>query len=260
MPGVVTWLCPAGMLRTVFDHVTIRASDRAASEAFYATVLAALGVEPSHRGADFAEWDDFSLSQADERRPVTRRLHVAFVAPSREHVDTFWRAGREAAYRDDGAPGPRPQYRDDYYGAFLLDPDGNSVEAVHHGALRRGGVIDHLWIRVADVAAARRFYATVAPHAGFRLRADTPERARFAGDSGSFSVVRGEPTEHLHLAFAARDRASVHAFHRAATAAGHRDAGAPGERPEYHPSYYAAYVLDPDGTSVEVVLHERSSA
>jgi hypothetical protein len=53
-------------------------------------------------------------------------------------VDEFWRVGTAAGYRDDGVPGPRPQYRADYYGAFLLDPDGNSIEAVHHGALRRG--------------------------------------------------------------------------------------------------------------------------
>ena len=60
---------------------------------------------------------------------MTRRLHIGFAAPSREHVDAFWRAGTEAGYQDDGAPGPRPQYHADYYGAFLLDPDGNSAEA-----------------------------------------------------------------------------------------------------------------------------------
>ena len=56
----------------------------------------------------------------------------------------------------------RPEYGDDYYGAFLLDPDGNSIEAVHHGSLRSGGIIDHLWIRVADVNASQAFYDTIA--------------------------------------------------------------------------------------------------
>src|SRR4029453_16252377 len=107
------------------------------------------------------------------------------------------RAGIDAGYTDDGAPGPRPQYLEDYYGAFLLDPDGNSAEAVHHGDLAPEGCIDHLWVRVADVAAAKRFYETIAPHAGFRLKHDTPERARFVGESGSFSLVAGTPTEHL---------------------------------------------------------------
>jgi catechol 2,3-dioxygenase-like lactoylglutathione lyase family enzyme len=180
----------------VFDHVTLRASDREATERFYETVLRTLGTEQRH--------DDFSIAQATDAKPTTRGLHIAFVAPSREHVEAFWRAGTDAGYRDDGAPGPRPQYREDYYGAFLLDPDGNSAEAVHHAVLRQGGIVDHLWIRVADVAAAKAFYETVAPHAGFRLNKDIPQRAQFIGDTGSFSLVAGAaPTENAHMAFPA---------------------------------------------------------
>ena len=237
----------------MFDHVTIRVSDRAASERFYDMLLATLGAGRTASG----EWEDFSLAAANGGQPATRGLHVAFVAPSRAHVDEFWRVGTEAGYRDDGAPGLRPQYRDDYYGSFLLDPDGNSAEAVHHGALRAGGFVDHLWIRVADVAASKRFYETVAPHAGFRLRYDGPERAQFAGESGSFSVVAGTPTENVHLAFPARGNGVVDAFHRAATATGYADNGTPGERSEYHAGYYGAFVLDPDGNNVEVVSHNR---
>jgi catechol 2,3-dioxygenase-like lactoylglutathione lyase family enzyme len=239
----------------VFDHVMIRVSDREASERFYATVLRTLGIEKTHSDERYAEWDDFSLAAASAEKPVTRRLHIGFVAPSRAHADEFWRVGTGAGYRDDGAPGPRPQYGDDYYGAFLLDPDGNSAEAVHHGSMRTGGRIDHLWIRVADVAAAKRFYETVAPHAGFRLRRDLPERAQFVGESGSFSVVAGTPSEQVHLAFPARDNSTVDAFHRAATDAGYRDNGVPGGRPGYDAGYYGAYVLDPDGNNVEVVNH-----
>jgi catechol 2,3-dioxygenase-like lactoylglutathione lyase family enzyme len=241
----------------LFDHVTIRVSEREASERFYDTILRPLGIERSHSGRDFTEWHDFSLTQADDEDPVTRRLHVAFVAPSQAHVDEFWNLGTEAGFRDDGPPGPRPHYREDYYGAFVLDPDGNSAEAVHHGALREGGAIDHLWIRVADVAAAKEFYETVAAHAGFQLRGDSAERAQFAGESGSFSVVAGTPTEHVHIAFPVADDAVVEAFHRAATGAGYRDNGPPRERPIYHPGYYGAYVLDPDGNNVELVNHNR---
>ena len=241
----------------MFDHVTIRVADREASERFYETVLRTLGIERLYSGEHFAEWNDFSLSEANDEKPVTRRLHIGFVAPSRAHVDEFWRAGTGAGDRDDGAPGPRPQYSDDYYGSFLLDPDGNSTEAVHHGSPRPDGWTDHLWIRVADVAAAKRFYETVAPDAGFRLRRDTPELAQFAGGSGSFSVVSGTPTEHVHMAFPASDNATVDRFHRAATAAGYRSNGAPGERPIYHAGYYGAFVLDPDGNNVEVVSHNR---
>jgi catechol 2,3-dioxygenase-like lactoylglutathione lyase family enzyme len=241
----------------VFDHVTIRASDVEASERFYATVLATLGIEPTYRGEDLIEWDDFSIVPADAATPATRRLHIGFVAPSRAHADAFWRAGTEARHRDDGAPGPRPEYGEDYYGAFLLDPDGNSAEAVHHESLRAGGNIDHLWIRVADVAASRRFYTTIAPHAGLRVGHDAHAHVQFKGDSGSFSVLAGPPTERLHMAFPAADDATVEAFHRAALGAGYEDNGAPGERAVYHPGYYGAFVRDPDGNNIEVVNHNR---
>jgi catechol 2,3-dioxygenase-like lactoylglutathione lyase family enzyme len=241
----------------VFDHVTIRATDRTASERFYDTVLTPLGIERTYRTGRFSEWQDFQLAGAEEASPVTRRLHLGFVAPSRKQVAEFWRAGTEAGYTDDGEPGPRPEYRGDYYGAFLLDPDGNSAEAVHHGGLRRGGIIDHLWIRVADVAAAKRFYDTIAPFAGLRLKHDTPDLVQFAGSTGSFSLVRGEPTENVHLAFPSDDDGDVQRFHEAATDAGYRSNGPPGERPRYHPGYYAAYVLDPDGNNVEAVNHHR---
>ena len=223
---------------------------------FYDTVLRTLGLEraPSEQ---WVEWGDFSIAQATEENPVTRRLHVAFFAPTHAEVDEFWRVGTEAGYRDDGAPGPRPQYSRSYYGSFLLDPDGNSAEAVYHDAHRRRGSIDHLWIRVADVAASKRFYEAAAPHTRFQLRVDKPDRAHFSGAGGSFSLVSGEPTEHVHVAFPAADNSTVEAFHRAGVEAGYRSNGGPRERPIYHEGYYGAFVLDPDGNNVEVVNHNR---
>jgi len=240
----------------VFDHVTIRVSEREASERFYETVLRTLGLEQTYNSEHLAAWGDFALAPATAEKPPTRRLHIGFVAPSREDVDEFWRVGTGAGYRDDGTPGPRPQYSPDYYGSFLLDPDGNSTEAVHREE-RRPGPIDHLWIRVADLEASRRFYETVAPYTGFVLRSQAPDRRSFAGGGGSFSLVPGTPTEHVHMAFPATDNTMVEAFHRTALAAGYRDSGAPGERPVYHEGYYGAFVLDPDGNNVEVVNHNR---
>jgi predicted lactoylglutathione lyase len=234
-------------------------SDRTASERFYDTVLPVIGHERTHSDEHYAEWVDFSLVQATGDKPVTRRLHIGFTAPSREHVDEFWRRGVAAGYRDDGAPGPRPQYSQSYYGAFLLDPDGNSAEAVHHDAVHARGCIDHLWMRVADVVASKCFYETVAPYAGITLRYDSPDRASFGHESGGFSVVRGTPTEHAHIAFLAADDDTVDSFHRAALEAGYRDNGAPGERTVYHAGYYGAYVLDPDGNNVELVNHNRGA-
>jgi catechol 2,3-dioxygenase-like lactoylglutathione lyase family enzyme len=244
----------------VFDHVGIWVSDRAASERFYRTVLEAIGIAPTYEGEDFVEWNDFALGQ-DAVHPVTRRLHIGFAAPSRDAVDAFHAAGLAAGYRDDGAPGPRPEYGPDYYGGFLLDPDGNSAEAVHHDDLSREANIDHLWIRVADLGAAVAFYDTIAPHAGLTrgTSATGPRRQQFLdAERVSFSLVAGgEPTEHVHIAFPTADDAVVHAFHEAATGAGYRDNGGPGERPVYHAGYYAAFVLDPDANNIEVVNHHR---
>ena len=125
----------------MFDHVTIRASDRDASQRFYETVLPTLGIERTYAGDEYLEWDDFSVSQASDEKPVTRRLHIGFFTLTRDEVENFWRAGKDAGYDDDGAPGLRPEYSEDYYGGFLLDPDGNSVEAVTHGSTKERGAI-----------------------------------------------------------------------------------------------------------------------
>ena len=115
----------------MFDHVTIRAGDRGASERFYDTVLQTLGVDRNYRTNRISMWRDFIVTAADSEHPVTRRLHIGFAAPDHDRVRSFWQAGVDAGYRDDGKPGPRPEYGEDYYGGFLLDPDGNSAEAVH---------------------------------------------------------------------------------------------------------------------------------
>ncbi|MEO5634558.1 VOC family protein [Gaiella sp.] len=107
----------------MFDHVTIRVSDRLTSEAAYAAVLGELGVESTYADDWFVEWEEFSLLEASNGRRATSGLHIGFVAPSRAHVDAFWHAGRANGLGDAGAPGERPDYKADYYGAFLLDPD-----------------------------------------------------------------------------------------------------------------------------------------
>jgi catechol 2,3-dioxygenase-like lactoylglutathione lyase family enzyme len=118
--------------RVVFDHVKIVVRDPNASIAFYKAVLEPLAIPPlweTERGAQFA---NLVVSGGEAS---SGPVHIAFVAASREEVDAFHRAGIEAGARDNGAPGVREQYSSDeagrYYAAFLLDPDGNNVEAVH---------------------------------------------------------------------------------------------------------------------------------
>jgi catechol 2,3-dioxygenase-like lactoylglutathione lyase family enzyme len=241
----------------MFDHVTIRVSDRAASERFYEIVLSSIGIDKTASGDEFTEWDDFSLAQGEQ---PTTGLHIGFCAWSREDVDRFWQAGVDADYESDGEPGMRSEYRADYYGSFLLDPDGNSVEAVNHGGMRRHGKIDHLWIRVPDLDATARFYERLSQYTGFRLKSRPPGRVHFDGEGTSFALLDDEraDTKNLHLAFGADSNRTVDAFHAAALDAGYTDNGGPGERPQYHPGYYAAFVFDPAGANVEVVSHNRT--
>jgi catechol 2,3-dioxygenase-like lactoylglutathione lyase family enzyme len=118
--------------RVVIDHVHIRVRSAADSIAFYKTVLEPLAIPAiweSEGGAQFA-----NLVVSDDAEPGGP-VHVAFVAESREIVDAFHAAGIAGGYRDNGPPGVREQYSSEeggrYYAAFLLDPDGNNVEAVH---------------------------------------------------------------------------------------------------------------------------------
>ena len=114
-----------------------------------------------------------------------------------------------------------------------------------------GRLVDHVHLRVADLDASKRFYRAVLAALGRELTWEG-ENA-FAADE-LFVSDDGEPTARLHLAFQASDRETVHRFHDAALAGGGRDNGGPGERP-YHPGYYSAYALDPDGNNIEAVHH-----
>ena len=241
----------------MLDHVTIHVDSLEASRRFYSRALALVnGPEPTEDGG-FVEWNDFSIASCSPERPATRRLHVAFQAASRGVVDAWWAALTDDGYADDGHPGTRPQYSPKYYGAFVLDPDGNSVEAVHHEPPRGDGtVLDHLWLRVADLGAATRFYEAVAPAVAHTASTDDA-LTTVRGDGTSFSLLEGEPTMNVHLAFGAPDRETVDRFHAAGVAAGFESRGEPGERPAYHPGYYGAYLADPDGNVIEAVFHDR---
>ena len=115
----------------------------------------------------------------------------------------------------------------------------------------RGRLLDHVQLRVKDLEASKRFYRAVLTALGQGnnfVKGD----GNFYSDELFVDVADGEVT-HAHLAFQAEDRCAVQAFHRAALSAGGRDNGAPGER-SYHPGYYAAFALDPDGNNVEAVF------
>jgi len=131
--------------------------------------------------------------------------------------------------------------------------------------LHRGRLIDHIQLVVRDLSASRRFYEAVFQALGIPLGGAAEDYFwcdELFVSSGDSEAAQGKLTGRHHLAFQARDRAMVEAFYRAGLANGGQDNGAPGERP-YHPGYYAAFVLDPDGNNIEAVYHgpsERSAA
>jgi catechol 2,3-dioxygenase-like lactoylglutathione lyase family enzyme len=114
-----------------------------------------------------------------------------------------------------------------------------------------GRLIDHVHIRVADLQASKRFFKTVLQALGRDLGREG-DHYFFADEL--FVSDDGEPTGRLHLAFQTDCRDAVKRFHAAGLRAGGKDNGAPGER-NYHPGYYSAYVLDPDGNNIEAVNH-----
>ncbi|CAN5308988.1 VOC family protein [soil metagenome] len=119
----------------------------------------------------------------------------------------------------------------------------------------RGRLIDHVDLRVADLARSQRFYEAVLKAVG---RSITHEGDGFFASDEFYVSVGDTPLSHVHLAFQARDRDTVKRFHEAGLAAGGQNNGVPGER-KYHPGYFAAFLFDPDGNNIEAVFHGPST-
>jgi catechol 2,3-dioxygenase-like lactoylglutathione lyase family enzyme len=118
-------------------------------------------------------------------------------------------------------------------------------------------MIDHIGIQVTDLDASVAFYSRALAPLGYALVMRFPGGAGFGADGKlDFWLGPGAPTDKLHVAFRAKGRAEVRAFHAAALAAGGTDNGAPGVREIYHPDYYGAFIRDPDGHNIEAVCHE----
>lgn len=121
----------------MFDHVGVNVRDLQKSKAFYEQALKVLGFKT------LSEWENeavgfgveqptFWIAKADDKHPHSTGVHIAFIADRRDVVDTFYKDALAADGKDNGAPGLRPQYHKDYYGAFVYDLDGNNIEVVCH--------------------------------------------------------------------------------------------------------------------------------
>jgi catechol 2,3-dioxygenase-like lactoylglutathione lyase family enzyme len=121
-------------------------------------------------------------------------------------------------------------------------------------------VLDHVGLRVSDFERSKRFYEEALSPIGYELFMEPSVSAAGFGRRGKpdFWIARGDPGHAVHVAFTADDSA-VDAFYEAAIAAGERDNGGSGLRPQYHPSYYGAFVFDPDSNNIEAVCHGPES-
>ena len=122
-------------------------------------------------------------------------------------------------------------------------------------------MLDHVGLPVSDFERSKRFYEEALSPLGYELIMEPSVSAAGFGRRGKpdFWIARGDPGHAVHVAFTADDRATVDAFYEAAIAAGGRDNGGPGLRPQYHSSYYGAFVFDPDSNNIEAVCHGPES-
>ena len=117
-------------------------------------------------------------------------------------------------------------------------------------------MIDHLTIRVRDAKKSKEFYRTALAPLGYEVLMEFGESVGLGADKKPDLWIAPGKAEPTHLAFAARDRKAVDAFYQAAIGAGAKDNGKPGIRMDYHPNYYGAFVIDPDGNNLEAVCHK----
>jgi catechol 2,3-dioxygenase-like lactoylglutathione lyase family enzyme len=117
-------------------------------------------------------------------------------------------------------------------------------------------MIDHIGMAVSDIAKSKSFFQSALAPLGYTVLMDFGEAIGLGKDRPDFWIARGVAGTPTHIAFAAPNRATVKAFYDAAIAVGGRDNGAPGLRPQYHPNYYGAFIMDGDGNNIEVVCHQ----
>ena len=214
---------------------TIRVSDRAASERFYDTVLTVLGTERTPRDDGFAEWGDFSIV-ADGRPGDAAPAH-RLLRPAHELVDAFHRAGVEAGFASDGEPGPRPSTRPSTTARSCWTPTATASRPSHSRTSASSARSTICGCASPTSPPARASTRRSRPVVGLRGRGGTrPSTPQLAADGGSFSFIAGdEPTENVHIAFAAATTRPSTPSTPPPTGAGYRDNGAPGERADLPP-------------------------
>ncbi len=265
----------------MFSHLTLGASDLDRAVRFYDATLGTLGqslhwklsdIGPVMYAGPDADFPHTFVGPAFDGRPPSpaNGFHIAYAAPETTAVDAFHAAALAHGGTDDGAPGLRPHYAEDYYAAYVRDPDGNKIQAVTYLNGRTkgpgGDVISHVTVGYGDLEREAAFYSACLGALGLLRLAAEEEAADVEAAFGTAStrtpVFFVQPTfdgappsggNGPHTAFHAQSREAVHAFHAAALEHGGRCDGPPGPRPQYSERYYAAYVRDAVGNKIQAV-------
>ena len=261
----------------MFSHFTLGSNDHARSEKFYVPVMATLNqvlMESHHGFMMFGPTDGgfphlFVVQPADGL-PATwgNGFHLAFNVTSTTAVDQFHAAAMAAGGIDEGAPGLRSIYAEDYYGTYVRDPDGNKLQAVCYTRGRScgetGEVISHITLGYNDYERERRFYDAIMDVLGLVNKPEEgdPTSSGYAFADLSLPVLYLQPTfdgrpmtwgNGTMTGFKANTRDQVDTVHAAALKAGGTCEGPPGLRPHYSEHYYGAYFRDPAGNKLHVV-------
>lgn len=267
------------MVIVMFSHFTLGSNDLQRSEKFYDKLMPTLQQKRLHAdyvagllmyGPENSRFPHLFLAKPFDNLPATwsNGFHIAFNASSTASVDQFYAAAMRLGGIDEGKPGRRPHYANDYYAAYVRDPDGNKLQAVFYLDGRKqaptGQWISHITIGHHALADATKFYTAIFKPLGIIAveQASDYESTGYGIDGYDLPIVYLQPSfdgraatwgNGTHTAFTAPNREAVHQFHAAAIANGGCNDGAPGLRPHYSKNYYAAYARDPIGNKLQAV-------
>lgn len=266
----------------MFSHFTLGTNDMQRCRCFYEAVLAPF--ELVHRGEDEfmmlfgtadKDYPHLFLCKPFDKLPATwsNGFHLAFNAGSTDAVDRFYQAALDNGGIDEGAPGLRPHYAKDYYGAYVRDPDGNKLQAVCYTNGRSHAsnktVISHITLGLADLKREQRFYDAVMATIGLKNLPDEgdEESVGYGYPDTDLPVVYVQPPfdgraatwgNGTHVAFHADNHQMVKDFYEAAVSHGGRSDGEPGYREDYSHPYYACYVRDAVGNKLQAVCRKEA--